>query len=60
MFDDQARDEDHAEKILYYIPNDVPLAEQVHTVNVADALIEFTTSFQSDSSIQTAKSNRYT
>lgn len=48
------------EKILYFIPNDTPVEEQVREVNLADALIEFSSSFNTGSAIRTVESDKYT
>ena len=58
--DEQAHDADHAEKILFYIPNDTLVEEQVRDVNLADALIEFSSSFDTGSVLRTVTSDKYT
>mgnify|MGYP001702327481 FL=1 len=57
--DEQANDEDHCEKILYYIPQNASISEKARDVSIADALIEFSGSFDSESSIQVVRSDKY-
>lgn len=57
--DEQATDEDHCEKILYYIPQNASISDKARDVSIADALIEFSGSFDSDSSIQVVRSDKY-
>ena len=57
--DEQATDEDHCEKILYYIPQNASISDKARDVSIADALIEFSGSFDSESSIQVVRSDKY-
>ncbi|KAK8806734.1 hypothetical protein WA588_005537 [Blastocystis sp. NMH] len=57
--DEQANDEDHCEKILYYIPQNASISEKARDISIADALIEFSGSFDSESSIQVVRSDKY-
>lgn len=57
--DEQATDEDHCEKILYYIPQNASISDKARDVSIADALIEFSASFDSDSTIQVVRSEQY-
>ena len=55
-----AREEEQAERILYFIPSDTPLVDQVKYTNIADAMIEFASSFDDDSYVNTVKTDSCT
>ena len=55
-----AREEEQAERILYFIPSDTPLVDQVKYANIADAMIEFSSSFDDDSYVNTVKTDSCT
>ena len=48
-----------SEKILYFIPCDLPLLDQVKYANIAEAMIEFFSSFEADSDIKCVESDKY-
>lgn len=48
-----------SEKILYFIPCDMPLVQQVKYANIAEAMIEFFSSFEEDSDIKCVESDKY-
>lgn len=48
-----------SEKILYFIPCDMPLLDQVKYANIAEAMIEFFSSFEADSDIKCVESDKY-
>ncbi|CBK23748.2 uncharacterized protein [Blastocystis hominis] len=58
--DEMAREEEQAERILYFIPSDTPLVDQVKYANIADAMIEFSSSFDDDSYVNTVKTDSCT
>lgn len=55
-----AGEEEQAERILYFIPSDTPLVDQVSYTNIADAMIEFSSSFDNDSDVNTVKTDTCT
>lgn len=57
--DENAKEEEMSEKILYLIPCDMPLVQQVKYANIAEAMIEFFSSFEADSDIKCVESDKY-
>ena len=57
--DEYAREEEMSEKILYFIPCDMTIVQQVKYANIAEAMIEFFSSFESDSDIKCVESDKY-
>ncbi len=59
MNDENAKEEDICDKILFYIPNDAPLTEQVRDSNIVEAMIEFTKSFENDTVVQAVHTEQH-
>ena len=59
LSDENAKDEDLSDRILYYIPNDTPLSEQVRDANIVEALIEFTNSFEEGAVVQAVNTQQH-
>ena len=59
LSDENAKDEDLSDKILYYIPNDTPLSEQVRDANIVEALIEFTNAFEEGAVVQAVNTQQH-
>ena len=57
--DEGATEEEMSEKILYFIPSDCPLEQQVKYANIAEAMIEFFSSFEEDSEVKNVESDKY-
>ena len=56
--DEGATEEEMSEKILYFIPSDCPLEQQVKYANIAEAMIEFFSSFERESERQNAENKK--
>ena len=54
--DDEANEEDLADKILYFIPSDMKLVDQIKFTNIAEATIDFTSSFDESATMKVADS----
>lgn len=59
LSDENAKDEDLSDKILYYIPSDTSLSEQVRDANIVEALIEFTNSFEEGAVVQAVNTQQH-
>ena len=57
--DEGATEEEMSEKILYFIHSDCPLEQQVKYANIAEAMIEFFSSFEEDSEVKNVESDKY-
>ena len=58
--DEAAKEEEQSEKILYFIPSDTPLVDQVNYANIADAMIEFSSLLDDASDVNTVKTDKCT